>query len=333
MDGEKSKKARKPFHHMNQSDRDRMEVLLDAGHLQKEVASVLGFDPGVISRERQRKRKNGVYEATAANHKARVKRSNSKYQGMKLRNHPLLEERVIRELKEKRSPDEIAGRMKLEGLTPRISKNAIYKWLYSDFGNKYAKYLCTKRFKKKKRVKKTKREMIPNRVPLEQRPEEGEHAEGDLFVSSTKTGTVRSGMLLCVPNTRLLVGEMIENRKPSTMVLAVNAALSGITVSDITWDNGIENKNHTEFSVPAYFCDPYSPWQKPHVEGSILLIRRWFIHKKRNLNEVSDELYQGYLNVLNHKYRKVLGYKSAYEVSLERGIIQKIPTRWEGADG
>lgn len=324
------KKSRKGFHHLNQSDRDRMEALLSKGHTQKDVADILGFDPSAICREKKRKRKNGFYEATTANHKAQVKRSNSKHQGMKIRAHPELEHRVIRELKDGRSPDEIAGRMRDEGLYPRIGTNAIYKWLYSVYGNKYAQYLCTRRHKKKKYGKKTKREMIPDRVSLTERPLEGEHAEGDLFVSPTKTGSVRSGMLLCVPSAKLLIGSMLENRKPSTMVLAVNERLETIAVRDVTWDNGIENKHHAEFSAPAYFCDPYSPWQKPHVESSIQLIRRWFIPKKKNLQEVSDEQYQYYLNILNHKYRKSLGYKSAYEVALERGIIQKIPTRGAG---
>lgn len=322
--------SKKGFRHINQSDRDRMEALLDAGHLQKEIATILSFDPGAISRERKRKRKNGVYEATTANRKAQVKRSNSKHQGMKIRKYPKLEKRIIEELTDKRSPDEIAGRMKDEGLVPRIGTNAIYKWLYSEYGNQYAHLLCTKRFKKKKQTKKTKREMIPNRAPLSQRPVDGEHAEGDLFVSPTKTGTVRSGMLMSVPTARLLIGSMIENRKPSTMVVAVNKSLETVSVSDTTWDNGIENKFHAEFSLPAYFCDAYSPWQKPHMEGSILLLRRWFIPKKKNLDEVTDEMYQEYLDILNRKYRKVLGYKSAYEVALERGIIQKIPPRVRG---
>jgi IS30 family transposase len=322
-----AKLSRAGFHHLTQSDRDRMEALLNAGHTQKEIAKIIHFDPGAISRERTRKRKNGVYTAVTAQVKANVKRSNSKYQGMKIRKHPDIEKRIIAELKEKRSPDEIAGRMKQENLLHRVGKGAIYKWIYSIYGNKYARYLCTKRSKKKKQEKKTKREMIPNRIPLTERPIEGVHAEGDLFVSPTKTGTVRSGMLLCVPGPRLLVGSMIENRKPSTMVGAVNAQLMTISVNDLTFDNGIENKHHAEFSLPSFFCTPYSPWEKPHVENSILLVRRWFIPKKTNLDTVSDEAYQGYLNILNHKYRKVLGYKSAYEVALECGIIQKIPPR------
>lgn len=314
---------------MNQGDRDRMEALLESGHLQKEVACILGFDPSVISRERKRQRKNGVYRATTAEHKARVKRSNSKYQGMKIEKNETLRRYIIKELKKKRSPDEIAGYMKRMKVVSRVGTNAIYKWLYSASGQPYCRYLCTYRYRKKPQTGKPKREMIPDRIPLRERPIEGEHAEGDLFVSPIRSQSVRSGALLCVPSTKLLIGAMIENRKPKSMVQAVNKMLKQCSVTDTTWDNGIENRYHQEFSLPAYFCDPHSPWQKPHVENSILLIRRWFIPKGTNLDEVSEEDFQKYLNILDHKYRKSLGYHSAYEVSLERGIIQKIPPREE----
>lgn len=169
--------------------------------------------------------------------------------------------------------------------------------------------------------------MIPNRKPLQQRPNDGEHAEGDLFVSPRKTGTRRSGALVSVPSVRLLVGTMIENKKPSTMARAVRTITSGLCIDDMTLDNGIENKYHEQFGLPAYFADPHSPWQKPHIENSIGLMRRWFIPKKTNLTQVSERQFQDYLYILNNKYRKSLGYRSAYEAALERGIIQKIPAR------
>jgi len=78
-------KKTRSFRHLNQFDRDRIEALLEEGHLQKEVAEILGFNPGAISREKKRQRKNGVYDATTAQAKANVKRSGSKYQGMKIK--------------------------------------------------------------------------------------------------------------------------------------------------------------------------------------------------------------------------------------------------------
>ena len=91
-------------------------------------------------------------------------------------------------------------------------------------------------------------------------------------------------------------------------------------------DNGLENKYNKQFGIPAYFADPHSPWQKPHIENNIGLLRRWFIKKGTNLQTVSDQQLQEYLRILNGKYRKSLGYQSAYEAAIKRGIIQqKIP--------
>lgn len=322
----KIKERRRSFRHLNQFDRDRIEALLSAGHKQEEVAKVLNVDAGTISREIQkRKRKNSRYEAATAQQKANVKRSRSKYQGMKIEKYPELRARVIDGLKHLRSPDEIAGRMKREEIYPRVNANAIYKWLYSVWGQAYCQYLCTKRHRKKKQKRIKKREMIPNRVSVKQRPKHGEHAEGDLFVSPIKTGVQRSGALICVPNTQLLVGTMVENKKPATMVRAVQGIICKISADDLTLDNGIENKNHEQFGIDTYFADPHSPWQKPHIENGIGLLRRWFIPKKTNLKNVSENQLQNYLRILNGKYRKSLGYRSAYEVAIERDIIQKIP--------
>jgi hypothetical protein len=55
----------------------------------------------------------------------------------------------------------------------------------------------------------------------------------------------------------------------------------------ITRDNGLENKYHKMTAVPSYFCDPYSSWQKPHVENIIKLLRRFF-KKGSDLSRYSD---------------------------------------------
>lgn len=328
---EKTKKVRKPFRHLNQSDRDRIESLKEAGHLQIEIAAILKVDAGTVSREiKKRKRKDGRYDATTAQMKANGKRRRSKYQGMKIEKYPKLCERIITELKDYRSPNEIAGRMERENLTPRINTNAIYKWLYSAYGQKYCKHLCTKRHKKKKQKKLPKREMIPNRISLKQRPLGGEHAEGDLFVSPTKTGTLISGAIICAPSAQLLIATLIKNKKPAEMAQAINKMIAGISINDLTLDNGIENRDHEQFNIPAYFADPHAPWQKPHIENNIGLLRRWFIPKKTDLKNVSEKELQKYLHILNSKYRKSLGYRNAYEVAIECGIIQKIPALKRG---
>ena len=315
---------RKTFKHITKSDRREIKILLDKGYNQVDIAKSITCDPSSLSREIKVGMKDGKYCPDKANHARGVRRSNSKYQGKKIEQNKELKEYIIKELKRYRSPDEIAGRMKKETLMS-VSKNAIYAWLYSPYGVKYSKYLCTKRYKKKKQKKKTKRDMIPERIPLKQRPDHGEHAEVDLFVSKRKHSTSRSGAITCISSSQLLIGSMINDRRPSTMVIAVNEMIKDKKIDDLTLDNGIENRYHKDFNLPAYFADPHSPWQKPHVENNIGLLRKWCIPKNTDLNTVSDDILQQSLHFLNLKYRRSLGYKNSYELSIESGIIKDIP--------
>lgn len=321
-------KNRQAFRHLGEKDRDRLHALYSKGHRQKEIAEVLGVHPGTISRELKRVvRPTWRYNAVKAEKDAADKRAHSKCDGMKVEAHPELKARIIKELKELRSPDEIAGRMKKEKLGVRVGTNAIYKWLYSDYGKKYCKHLCTRRVRKKSPMKWGKRQLIPNRISIRERPEDEKqvHGESDLFVSPTNLHSKIVGHMTVVPKAHLLVGRLIANKSPTTMVASMKAIQKKVQVTSWTMDNGIENQYHEQFGIPTYFCTPGSPWQKPHVESSIGLTRRWFLPKGTDLATVPDDTFQSMLHVFNHKYRKSLGYQSAYEVSLESGIIDRVP--------
>lgn len=321
-------KTHKGFRHITAKDRDRIHALYGHGHTQKDIALVLGVDPGTVSRELNRyDRKTWRYSAVRAQADADLKRSKSKRPGMKIADDSLLRRYIIKELKQLRSPDEIAGRMKTEGVTPRVGKNAIYKWLYSEDGKKHCRYLCTQRKRKKRQSRLTARVLIPQRISHRDRPNTAGliHTEGDLFVSPIKSGSKTCGLLVVEKESKLLVGSIVSNKSARIIVPAMRKATTLVAADTCTLDNGIENIAHRDFGVDTYFCDPGTPTQKPHVEGSIGLVRRWFIPKGTNLDTVSDETYRSQLHLLNHKYRKSLGYRSAYENALKRGIIKKVP--------
>lgn len=315
----------KKYRHLNQFDRDRIEAMRRQGTKRGEIAEVLDIDKSTVSRELKKHRQlDGNYRASNAEHKARVKRGNSKYQGMKIERNPDLKKSIIRELEKKRSPDEIAGRMEREKIFPRIGKDAIYKWLYSSLGERYTKYLCTKRKKKKIQKKTTKREMIPNRTGLEWRPEAGIHAEGDTFVSPRKSGSLAAVAIVGLKKEKYLEARKIPNMKNESMRLAVWNIQTEISFDTLTLDNGIENREHEQFKVSTYFCNAHAPWQKPFIESSIGLIRRWEIPKGTDLDNVSEERLEKCIEFLNNKYRKSLGYRSAREVTLESDILKNI---------
>lgn len=319
---------RKPFKHLTQYDRDRIEKLRFHRTTIVDIAQILGRDKATISREIKRyTNKHHRYKATKAHQTAKDRRQGSKVVGMKIEGNPALKRYISSELKQLRSPDEIAGRMKREGVSPRVGTNAIYKWLYSDYGTEYCQYLCTRKTHKIKQSRLGKRTLIPNRISIKHRPDDASqiHAESDLFVSPTKLHTKRVGHLTVIPKTLLLTGMFLPNKSPKTMCDSIHTIEDNLPITTWTHDNGIENVYHEQFSVPAYFCTPGSPWQKPHVENSIGLLRRWFIPKGTNLETVPEDTFQSMLHVVNHKYRRSLGYASSYELSLTHDIIKKVP--------
>lgn len=95
-------------------------------------------------------------------------------------------------------------------------------------------------------------------------------------------------------------------------------------VLSFTYDNGIENKDHSILKVPSYFCDPYSSWQKGGVENANKMIRR-YIPKGTNLSKVSQEYINQLVFIINNKPRKILNYRSTLEVArVNRVLLEDI---------
>ena len=314
---------RKIFKHLDFHDRDRIEALWRNGHTKVEIAAILEVHKSTVSREiRLREKQNGEYKADAAHHKAQILRCNSKYQGMKIERHPELRKRIISELKQYQSPDCIAGRMKEEKWPVRVSGDAIYRWLRSSFGGRYCKYLCTKRPNKKKQTNTPKRYMITNMTSIHNIPADpGFVTEGDTFLSPKKASKT-AGVLVGWRETKLLKGDLVKSLKPKHTTRVIRKVGSEYMIDAIILDQGGENREHEKFGMQTYFCDPASPRQKPFIESSIGLCRRWFWPKGTNLRKVSKEEFQEKLEILNNKYRKTLRYKSANEVSRTYGILR-----------
>lgn len=317
-------KRKRTFKHLDQSGRDRIEILLKSGHAQVEIAEILKTNKSTISREiRDRKRKDGRYDADTAQHKAYVKRLYSKYQGMKVEQRPVLRTCIIAGLKQKRSPDEIAGRINREAGHCVINHKAIYKWLFSIYGERYCHFLCTKRHRIKKRNPNHRpRVTIPNLVSIHAIPECLIEYEGDTFVSPRRCQTTASVAVVVNRRSKFILAKKIWSLKPLVMTRTMKTFRQQAHLKNIVLDRGIENRYHEKFGIPAYFCDAQSPYQKPLVEGSIGLMRRWFWKKGTNLAEVSNQEIQKGINMLNNKYRKSLNYRSAYEVARENGILK-----------
>jgi IS30 family transposase len=218
------------------------------------------------------------------------------------------------------------------------SDKAIYEYLYSPYGQKYCKYLRSKRYaKRKKKRRKQKRTLIPNKTSIHKRPKqitnkrEYGHYEGDTIVSGKSTGSTTSLVTIYERKAMYIDAKKIKSLSPTDYNPAVKKLFAKLRSSKSwTLDNGIENVNYEELEkvlhIKSYFCDPYSSWQKPGVENANKLIRR-FIPKGADISLYSDALIRKEIQKLNDTPRKALGWKTPNEVMTGQRLLKKKPNK------
>lgn len=311
---------------ITKEERLEIAVLYEKKYRIREIARVLKRSPGSISDEIRRNLTRGTYDPQRAQAKTRLRRMDAKYQGMKIESDPVLRAYVIAGLCAHWNPDEISGRMKNDHHPVYASKTAIYEWLRTVQGQAYVPFLYSKRYWRKRRKPKTAREMIPERVSIHERSRGADrrtrygHWEGDTLVSGKKTGSVAAISVAYERKARLVAAQRIENLKPASHTTALMRMLADKKALSITQDNGIENRDHQELGIPAFFCDPYSSWQKGGVENANKMIRR-YIPKGIDLASVSQAYLDQIVSVINNKPRRILKYRTALEVATAAGVL------------
>ena len=169
--------------------------------------------------------------------------------------------------------------------------------------------------------------MIQERVSIDERSQGANnrtrfgHWENDTIVS-------RKGCSggLCVGyerKSRLVLATKVVSMSTVEHMEVIQRQVNTYKTLSITFDNGIENKHHKILGVPTFFCEPYSSWQKGGVENANKMIRRYF-PKGTNFRTVSQRSVDRAVSIINNKPRKILGYKTAPEVSSACGMIKSI---------
>jgi transposase, IS30 family len=313
--------------HFTDAERSELSILLRKGYSHREIAQALGRSQPSVSREVRRNSVRGVYDPRKAKSKARIRRRYSKYQGMKVRERPRLQAHIIDKLRQGWTPEMIAGRLLVEpsGL-PTISAKGIYKWLYSAHGQRYCPLLASRRHTpKKRRGPKAVRHLIPERVGIEERPVEANrreqlgHLEVDTMVSGRRTGSTAALSVLHDRRSRFTRLCKLKNLRPLAHASALVRMAEGLAVRTLTFDNGIENREHrtvaSALRVRTYFCRPYHSWEKGSVENTIGRIRR-FLPKGTDLAACSRAEIAHVEHWLNHTPRKCLNWRTPYEIMI-----------------
>ena len=212
-----------------------------------------------------------------------------------------------------------------------VSAPQIYAWLRSSRGQAYCPYLLCERYRaKKQRSSKTKRVMIPARISISERPlaaldrAESGHCEFDSVVSSKRSGSTAALAVVQERCTRLVRAQLVPNLKPAPYAATILELAEGLVVRTLTTDNGIENRAHQDITkktgAPVFFTDPYSSWQKGGVENANKMLRRYF-PKGTNFANITQGEVDAALWTINNKPRQSLGYKSAIQCAVEKGLL------------
>ena len=277
-----------------------------------------------IWRERKRNREDKgrgkfKYSPSQAQKRYEERRNKANFKLVKLRSDDKMREILIKYIKEKSKEwgiDEIVWRLKLEWYK-MVSTSAVYRFIREEMPE-LQKYLrCGEKwYRTKKKGNKRKKGYtdVPN---IKDRPEEANnrreiwHWEWDTVVSGRKAKGWIVSMYERV--SRYYIIKKIGNLKAETVRITIEAMMKGEYVKSSTFDNGVEFRSIWKLPFNCYRADPYASYQRGWNERHNGLFRV-YVPKGSDISKYTEEEIKKIENKINNKPRKILWYKSPYEI-------------------
>jgi len=315
------------------ADREEISRGLAAGRSLRAIASGLGRAPSTISREVAAHGGRRRYRAAPADQQAwsRARRP----QACKLATRPALRAIVGEQLKQKWSPEQIAGWLKATHPNDpemQVSHETIYRTLFIQSRGALRKEL-TAHLRTGRVIRRPAGTRLPDGrggrpgiLNISERPAEAAdravpgHWEGDLVfgkpmspVATLVERSTRFVMLVALPNGHKadLVADGLA-AKITTLPAALTRTL--------TWDQGHEMAEHVRFTeatgVEVYFCDPKSPWQRGSNENTNGLLRQ-YLPRTLDFRTLTQPDFDAIADQLNGRPRQTLGFKTPSQALAE----------------
>ena len=275
-------------------ERFHLEELLEAGCPPRRAAEVLGRHRDTTGREIAKGMTASGYRARVGQQVADAHRQRPKPR--KLLTNPVLLDEVVARLKQRHSPEQIAGRLRQDFPDDPemwVSHETIYQAVYVQPRGELAKLvktaLRTGRTQRKPQGRNpTGTGQLKDMINISERPAEAAdraipgHWEGDLILGSTASASA-IGTLVERTTGFVVLLHLPEDRTAATLADAMTAKVPEIPEilrRSLTWDQGKEMALHTKITeatgLPIYFCDPHSPWQRGTNENTNGLLRQYF---------------------------------------------------------
>ena len=314
----------KGYHHVTRDTRSQICAYKASGWSMRRMAKQLGFDISSISREIKRNSGKRGYRLNQADIRAIERRKAASTRAYKMSTALIM--RIQEKIKIDWSPEQISGRFKKEGIS--ISHESIYRMIWADkkAGGELYKHLRHRGKYHKRSSGKAGRGCIPGRVDISERPKIVERKarigdwEGDTIIGARNQGTILSLVDRCSKFTQL---KSLE-RKTSSLVFKATVEKMRLLphpIHTMTFDNGKEFAQHGNIAMAlntlCYFATPYHAWERGLNEHTNGLVRQ-YLPKSTDLSNITDELLERIEELLNHRPRKALGYKTPFEVFFRR---------------
>ena len=316
------------YAHLTKEQRYTIQSWNDLGKSQVDIAEHLCKDRSTISRELTKNSyPDGRYHAGHADTVRRRRRAAGKRTTKKLLREPKLWRAILRRLKKKDSPQQVAEKRTRDGKRSVVHET-IYQFLYTERPDlipflrqrkgKYRRRHGTKqREQEREWAKKT---WITERPAIINARRELGHWEGDTVLGNEKTIGIAthvervSGYGFADKLPRITARAMHEATVRRFAALPTEKRLSE------TDDNGKEFSLHEEtartLGMPIYFALPYHSWERGTNENWNGLLRQFFPKGTPFATITQADVDEAVRN-LNHRPRKRLNYLTPHEVFVQ----------------
>ena len=309
------------YTHLSLEERHYIEIERKMGISLNKIAQALGRAQSTLSRELKRNIGQKGYRHNQANQKAE-ERHQSKFKKIKLTDD--IKELINDYLKQDWSPEQIAGRLRYDGVI-ELHHETIYQYILADKkdgGTLYTHLRHQNKTYRKRYGSSRNRTGIPDRVDIDLRPDAANNREriGD-WEADTIIGKNHKGAIVTLDDrkSKLRLAAPLSGKKAISVKEAIIALLQPIEqfVKTVTFDNGKEFTMHKsiakELGCDTYFAKPYHSWERGQNENANGLLRQYF-PKSMELTDVSVEQVIVAIDKLNNRPKKCLGYKTPYEM-------------------
>ena len=308
--------------HLTEQQRYTIFAMREQKFTMERIASTIGVHKSTVSRElaRNRDRRDGSYRPALAQRKYEERQRGKP---KRLRFTEEVRKRVEDMLSMDYSPEQIAGRCKIEGLGC-VSHERIYQHVWKDKrrGGSLHTHLRRKGRKYRKRgAAKDTRGIIRGRVSIEQRPKVVDERSrfGDMEIDLVLGANHKKALLTANDRATRLSWIALLDGKHSEAVADTVARLLGPfkgLLHTVTSDNGKEFAKHPDMAdaldVDYYFAHPYHSWERGANENMNGLIRQ-YLPKGTPFENLSNNDISLIQYKLNNRPRKTLGFLTPIE--------------------